>query len=465
MKQSVELTMTNKPGILLKDLPVEEKIDLIQEVNVHELDDDSLSFLVSFISDKDKGIRSCLTICLTNSDDPRLSKILVKYISSSDITTRNLAGEILVNINSGSVEAILEYLNKSENYDDQKFCIDLLGLIKDNRAEETIIKILDTTNDENVKLSCLESLGNLIADSAIDKIIDCYNENELYKPTAIEALGKIGSKKALRFMLEKYPNEDDLTKYSIIEGLGLIGDIDTFFFLLSELDNVNTPLTWVIISSVYQLREEYNLDVPFDEKVKTIILNTIYDAQPEFKKAAVHLLKEFNDKEILTACLQSMGYDFELDELLSAKVLENSEQAVLSFPTALKTELKNVEIILVLIDEVIQSLNKPVNSILSGLNLRGFIDSLSNFLNHPDEEVRRIAMNLLFKIDPKTAILFIDKMLSDDNLWNKLRLVDNLAEMDDDSSLTILYKLSKDSEIMVSKRASEIIAEKTSIEN
>lgn len=457
--------MTNKLGSLLKDLPVDEKIDLIQQTNINKLDDESLSFLVSFISHEDKGIRSCVTICLTNSNDKRLPKMLVKYISSSEISTRNLAGEILVNINSGSVDAILDYLNKSENFDDQKFCIDLLGLIKDNRAEEKIIELLESTTDENVKLSCLESLGNLRAHATIDKIIACYNENFLYKPTAIEALGKIGSKKALSFMLEQYPDEDDLTKYSIIEGLGVIGDIDCFFFLISELHNVNGPLTWVILTSVYQLREKYNLDVPFDEKVKSTILNTIYDAQPEFKMAAIHLLKEFNDKEILTACLQSMGYDFELDEILRAKVLENSKQAVLSFPAALKNELKNVEIILGLIDDVIESLDQPIASVLSGLNLRSFIDSLSNYLNHPDEEVRRIAMNLLFKIDPKTAVLFTDKMLSDDNLWNKLRLIENLAEMDGDSSLTLLYKLSKDPEIMVSKRASEIIAEKTSIEN
>lgn len=457
--------MTNKLGTLLKNAPVEEKIALIQQTELTQLDDESLRFLISFIEDNDQGIKSCLSISLSKSKDSRVPKFLVKYISSTDIAVRNLAGEILVNSNADSVEVISNYLLKSENHDDQKFCIDLLGLIKDSRAEEVIIKILDTTKDENVKLSCLEALGNIKSSTAIDKIISCYNENELFKPTVNEALGKIGSKKALNFMLERYPNEDELTKYSIIESLGNIGDIDTFFFLISELHKVTGPLSWVILSSVHQLQEKYNLDVPFDEKVKTAILNTIYDAQPEYKKAAIYLLKEFNDKEILSACLKSMGYDFELDEILRAKILSNSEQAVLSFPATLKSDLKNAEIILGLVDDVIKSLDKPVTSILNGLHLRSFIDSLSNYLNHPDEEARRLAMNLLFKIDSKTAVLFVDKMLNDDNLWNKLLLIDNLASMNDDSSLTLLYKLSKDAEIMVSKRASEIISAKTSIEN
>lgn len=457
--------MTDKLGTLLKDAPVEEKIALIQQTELTELDDESLQFLISFIENNDQGIKSCLSTSLSQSKDSRVPEFLVKYISSTDIAVRNLAGEILVNSNADSVEVIGNYLLNSENHDDQKFCIDLLGLIKDTRAEEVIIKILDTTNNENVKLSCLEALGNIKSTAAIDKIISCYNESELFKPTVNEALGKIGSKKALNFMLERYPDEDDLTKYSIIESLGHIGDIDTFFFLISELHKVTGPLSWVILSSVHQLQEKYSLDVPFDEKVKTAILNTIYDAQPEYKKAAIHLLKEFNDKEILSACLKSMGYDFELDEILRAKILSNSEQAVLSFPATLKSDLKNAEIILGLIDDVIESLDKPVTSILNGLHLRSFIDSLSNYLNHPDEEARRLAMNLLFKIDSKTAVLFVDKMLSDDNLWNKLLLIDNLASMNDDSSLTLLYKLSKDPEIMVSKRASEIISEKTSIEN
>ena len=443
----------------------QEKIDLLQQVTTSELEDDILEVLLSTLTDSDKGVRNCVSILLTTSEDPRIASLLVKYISSADIAARNLAGEILVNIGQPSVKHLLLYLETTENYDDQKFIIDLLGLIKDSSAETKILETLKRTEDGNVKLSCLEALGNLNSEKAIDLAMNCYEEDELYKPTVTEALGKIGSKKALDFMAAKYPIEDDLTKYAIIESLGLIGDMDTYFFLIAELHSASGPLTWVLINAIAMLKDKLELDVPHDEQMRNAILRTIYDAQPEFKKAAINLLQEFNDKEILTACLTTLGDDFELDEILRIKILENKEQAVLGFPALLKMDLKNAGNILGLISDVLDSMDKHISEILNGLNLRGFIDGLSNYLDHPDEEARRIAMNLLFQTDYRTAVLFSDKMLSDNNLWNKIRLVDNLAEIDDESIVPLLEQLSKDSEIMVSKRASDLLTQKNSIYN
>ena len=296
-------------------------------------------------------------------------------------------------------------------------------------------------------------------------ILTNYDEDEIYKPTINEALGKIGSKEALEFMINKYPLENDLTKYSIIESLGIIGNMETFFFLISELNTSEGPLVWVLINSIKQLSEKLNLDVPFDEKMRNAILATIYQANSEFKKSAIHLLKEFNDKKIVTACLTSLGEDYELDEILRTKVLQNKEQSLLVFPSLLKMKLKNSECVLNLLNDIIDSLEIPVTNILKGLSLRNLIDALSDYLSNSDEEARRISMNLLFRIDSKTALLFSDKMLSDDNIWNKLRFVDNLAEIEDETANKILEELTEDSEIMVSNRASELLKQRTSIYN
>lgn len=449
----------------LEQAEPQQKIELLQQISTIELADEILEILLTVLTDQDKGVRNSITILLANSNDERIPAILVKYISSADIAARNLAGEILVMIGSPSVTPLLNYLNGNTCYDDQKFIIDLLGLIKDKSAEEPILEILRKTEDGNVKLSCLEALGNLKSEKAVDLAMKCYEEDELYKPTVNEALGKIGSQKALDFMIAKYPNEDELTKFAIIESLGLIGNVDTFFFLISELHTANGPLIWVLVNSIASLKDKLDLDVPYDEKVRYAILNTLYEAQPEFKKAAILLLKEFNDKEILTAALTTLGDDFELDEILRVKVLENKEHSLLGFSSLLKMDLKNAGNILGLLSEVIESIDEPISKILNGLQVRGLIDSLSSYLDHPDEEARRLTMNLLFKIDYKTAVLFADKMLSDDNLWNKIRLIDNLAEINDEIVNPLLQQLSKDSEVMVSKRAADLLDQKTSIYN
>lgn len=449
----------------LSALGSNEKIELLERVNIHSLNQIGLENLVALISDNDKGVCNCITNLLSISEDPRIPLILVKYISSGEIALRNLAGEILVNIGGNSAASLIQYLKEVNNYDDQKFIIDLLGLIKNRSAEESIIEIMKNTKDANVKLSCIEALGNIQSEYAVESMLIYYEEDELYKPTINEALGKIGSKKALDFMISKYPVEDELTKYSIIESLGLVGNMETFFFLISELNSAEGPLIWVLVNSIKQLSEKLNLEVPFDEKIRNAILTTIYQANPEFKKSAIYLLKEFNDREILTACLTILGEDFELDEILRTKVLENKEQALLVFPSLLKMKLKNSESILRLLNDIIDSLEQLVTEVLKGLSLRNFIDALSDYLTHTDEEARLISMNLLFRIDPKTAVMFSDKMLSDDNMWNKIRLVDNLAELEGDSVIAILEQLSEDPEIMVSRRATELLKQKTSIYN
>lgn len=441
----------------------QEKLELIENINPSELDNESFKVFISLIGEPDKGVRNCVTVLLTSYEDPRIPDYLVKYISSDDIATRNLAGEILVSIGDRSFLSLINYLKVVENYDDQKFIIDLLGLIKNQASEDLILEILRTSTNDNVKLSCIEALGNLKSVHAIDLAMKCYEEDEIFKATVNEALGKIGSQKALDFMVEKYPYEDELTKCSIIESLGVIGNMDTYFFLISELNGAIGPLTWIMIRSIQQLKDKFNMELPFDEKIRNIILSVIYDGQPEFKKAAVQLLNEFNDNEILTACLTTLGDDFELDEILYAHVLENKEHAILSFPKLLKMNLKNADSILKLVNDVIDSYPNPVATVLSGLHMRSFIDALSNYLTHPDEEIRRITMGLLFKVDPGSAVLFADKMISDDNMWNKLRLIDNIADLNDESAITILQKLSTDSEIMVSKRASDLLKEKSSI--
>lgn len=447
-------------------LDPESKIEILQGIEVSQLDEENIVELISLLTDSDKGVRNQVTMLLSTSKDERIPQHLAEYVSSKDIAIRNLAGEILVKLGDISVEPLLKYLSEvNGNYDDEKFIVDVLGLIGNISAEKDILELLDRTEDRNVKLSCVEGLGNLKSENSVEKISLCYEEDELYKPTVIEALGKIGSKKAQDFMVKKYQTEDELTKFSIIESLGLIGDMDTFFFLLSELNEIQGPLVWVIIKSIKELQDKFELDVPFDEKMKSAILSTIYEAQPEYKKAAIYLLNNFNDKEILTACITTIGDDVELDEVLREKVLSNSKLAIQVFPKLLNMNLNNAEKILGLVDDVLRNYESPVTEVLTGLSLRSFIDSLASYLTHTDEEARSLAMNLLFTIDPQTAVLYSDKMLNDDNLWNKIRLVDNLAEIDDESVIPVLEKLAEDSEIMVSKRASDLLSQKASIPN
>src|SRR5690606_32675639 len=132
-------------------------------------------------------------------------------------------------------------LKKSDNMDDQKFLIDLLGLIRNSDCQDTIIRLLESTVNENVKLACIETLGNLQCTKSVKVLFNLFGTNELLDPTILEALGKINTPEVLEFIIAQYESGDELIKYSILECLGEIGNEETFFFLLSILKETSGP--------------------------------------------------------------------------------------------------------------------------------------------------------------------------------------------------------------------------------
>jgi len=62
-------------------------------------------------------------------------------------------------------------------------------------------------------------------------------------------------------------------------------------------------------------------------------------------------------------------------------------------------------------------------------------------------------MEILFYVDPETALLFTDSMLEDENVWNRLRLVELIENLPNENVINVLEKLTKDEDEMVRDRA------------
>ncbi|MDH7605410.1 MAG: HEAT repeat domain-containing protein [Melioribacter sp.] len=413
--------------------------------------------ICSLISHEDKGVRNAATMLLLNHRPKEAPSHLVHYISSPDISIRNLAGEILAKLGDLSVDALMEY-NHDRSDDDNKFIIDLLGIIANPRSVNHIIEVLSTTDNDNVILACIEALGNIRYEDAVDILLLFYERNELYKPTIVEALGKIGSQKALNFLISKFNSEDELTKYSILESLGYIGDVNTYFFLLEQILNVHGPLVWPLITSIFLLKEKYNLDIPFDDKMKSLLMYTLREGNAEHKKIALSLINVFNDKDILLASLRFLGEDYELDEIIRSKVTNNIIFVFEEMPRILNEKPENVVHILNLLLSIISdAMNSEAQSQISLMMIRNLIHSVSEYLTHPDEEVRRASMEIIFNLDPESALLFIDSMINDENIWNKLRLIELLETVENSESTNALIRLAQDEDEMVRSKAQEVI--------
>jgi len=193
--------------------------------------------------------------------------------------------------------------------------------------------------------------------------------------------------------------------------------------------------------------------------MKNLILLTIAEAEIKYKKAAAQLVSEFNDGDVVAACLNIYGEDAELDETLKPKFFENRNFLLSKLNGVINSVPKNLRHILSLIKEIYDDNPGQITSSIYQIELRSLLDSFVNCLNNSDEEIRRTSAELLFLLEPSTALMFVDKMIEDDNLWNKLKLLELLESNPGEESLTALVKLSEDQEEMISERASMILAQ------
>ena len=438
---------------LLKSGDGISKIEILDKLTQEELSYEMCRVIANLIKDDDKGVRNSATALIVNNRDPKFPELIAQFITSNDLSVRNLAGEILINLGPLSVEPLINY-NHQEDNDTLKFIIDVLGLIRDQRSSLFILGILSATENDNAILACLEALGNIGYDGAIDVMILFYDRNELYKPTVVEALGKIGSKAALDFLVERFPNEDELTKYSILESLGSLGDMNTFYFLLEQMSEINGPMVLPLITSLSALKEKCYLDIPFDNRMKNLLLYTMAEGTPENKKTAFNLIDTFEDKEILSASLNLLGSDYELDDLIRSKIYRNTEFIYLEIARLISNNPPNLRNILELFLSTInyvKDMSMDLN--ISMMDVRNIVHGVSGLLSHHDEEVRKASMEILFELDRDSALLFVDVISNDENNWNRLRLLEIIENIPGTEFDSVIQKLLNDEDEMIRERA------------
>jgi len=165
----------------------------------------------------------------------------------------------------------------------------------------------------------------------------------------------------------------------------------------------------------------------------------------------------------MPACLKIYGEDIETDEIIKPKIFEAPKEFFKLLPSFINNDSRNLMSLLELTVELLSSDNSSYRNIITTIQTRELADSCTKCLDNPDEEVRKLGIEILFTIDKEIALLFLDKMLDDNSMWNKLRLLEILSEIDSSEAEDAIEKLSKDNEEMISDRAKFMLEERTEI--
>lgn len=438
-----------------------ERKQALEALLSYDLDDGLIEIVANLFADPDKGVRDAASMLFTLQPYPQVPSYIVRYCFSDDISIRNMAGEVLLKNGEYSIPALMEELGKG-NSDDEKFIIDILGWIGSPEPTEKIIEVLKTNKDENVILACAEALGNIHAEEAVPILLELLENDveEILTPTVMEALGKIGNKEAVNHFMKVYNNQDILTKYTIIESLGRVGDAESLGFLLEELQQTESSLIGPIVKSSEQLLSNLGFEIELNDELKLVILKALDENDEDTVLAAVRLLYNYENQEIIEAFVSIYGTFEALDEMLKDKFIQTHQISRNLILDRIISNGENTKKLLILYKEISLLSEELDFEPLSDTNQLEFLNTLSELVDNPDEEVRMTAAELLFHINPKDALLFADKIINDDNVWNRLKLIELLSEVNEPQAIDLLKKLADDSEEMVRERALSLLDEK-----
>lgn len=441
---------------IINNEDLEQLSNFLEKINVDSFEPSLISDLCSAMEKENKGIRNLITQFFLANRFNCLPNCIVKYISSKDITLRNISGEVLMQYDKLSIDALVNFIDKSNDDFDIKFAADILAVIVDQKTEEALFNLLKKNKNDNIIISCIEGFGNNKTEKAFDELKKLYFEKEIFKPYVIEALGKIGSNEAFQFITECYKDDDVLVKYNVLESLGNIGNEDSFFFLIGELQTADESFVQPILESIYKLQLKYGFDLPYDEKIKRALLILLNQNEVEYIKIAIKFLSPYNDPELIYEMLRHFGIDEEVDSIIFNKVIQNITEVFEIMPKIILSNPPNLSHLLALFNQLFESNVEILNSIDKFL-IHKLVDAVSRCLTHIEEMVRLHSVELLFKIDVETALIMLDEEFLNSNFWIKLRLIEILETINHQSAIDFLAKMTEDENEMIRQRAIEVL--------
>ncbi len=292
---------------ILKHGSVSQKRAAIEElIDSSEISSAHLELLVSFIEDKESSVRDSAAIALKILPDElktEASQLIAQYIDAHDLDTRNLSGDILQSLGSFACESLVGKIN-SDDYDLRKFAIDVLSLIGDRSVEEAVASRIDDS-DANVRMSVVECLGHLKSVGFVDKLIEIYPRDEQMQLVIIDSLGKIGSQEAENFLVEIIKtSQDEFITLTAIEALSeCAGSANTYYYLAEFLKDQDSMLQFYTLKAMSAIAFRLDIDIVYPGHLKPIALEALGEQDDDIVIAALMVLAEsFSPEDIENLC-------------------------------------------------------------------------------------------------------------------------------------------------------------------
>ncbi len=178
---------------------------------------DCIGILVKLLEDENEDIRAVAFHGLSLIPSEEAASRIVPLLSHENIQIKNLAIELLNQYEASAIPSLLCCL-RSQDRNLRKFAADILGLIGDETVAPPLISLLGDP-EPIVAVSAADALGHLKATEAAPELIRHFDANPGMQPVVIEALGKLGSVDADRFLISVLRKDDANLSLIALEAL------------------------------------------------------------------------------------------------------------------------------------------------------------------------------------------------------------------------------------------------------
>lgn len=273
------------------------------------------------LADPDPGLREQASRLLaTLSPAERAAEEVAPYIHHADIATRNLAGEVLVEIGHPAVGILVPYL-RHDDPDVRKFAIDLLAQMPAEDATDDIAAALHD-DDANVRLAAVDALGALRATEHADALRALYEREPIARPDVIHAMGAFEDEADLDVLERGLKDDHPVVQLASAEALASQDDPAVIALLLDQMEAVDPMARPIIVHSIVALctaYPQYRSDLP--DALTGHLLDMLGDADSTYRCAAARGLRWFAGDALYADMLAYAGQDDKLDMALFTTLL------------------------------------------------------------------------------------------------------------------------------------------------
>lgn len=187
---------------------------------------------------------------------------LIDALKFKDCNIRKEAATALKNIGDSRalfpLIDVLEYKEWHEYYavmsSVRETAAEALGILKDRRAVESLIKALDD-KDEEVRWKSTWALGNIRDRRAVEPLIYLLSDKSwTVRRFAASALGKIGDERAVESLIESLNDEEWHVRKYAADALGKIGDERAVPSLMKTLHDEDGDVKWKAVVALGKMK-------------------------------------------------------------------------------------------------------------------------------------------------------------------------------------------------------------------